>query len=357
MDVDLIRENYSAGRISRSEANAKTIEVLRKALSPGGQRFDRYFPKGINLDFMREDIGKIVNNTLTGNKSNWHGYYRELKYINSIEATDGRFRLVEAGSRNRISDGRIVEFDILVQDRRTEAKLVIESKDWKIKSQAELDKAKAQLEKVAKRAREEGVERFVWVNRKGSISPELSDELRKFGQKHNVNVYDNVSTGEATVRRKKAQHIDNVLEKESKLIAKTSARRVAKVIPYVGVVIESGIVIHKTWQWQSGRVTTRDLVVTGGGAAGGIAGATGGAFLGAKGGAVIGSFVPVAGTAVGGVVGAVVGGVAGGITGHIVGSKTTEYAAAKFYYEKMDDKEREVTVDALIVHYSRMLAN
>lgn len=345
----MIRDDYSAGRISRSRANTRTITTLREALSPGGQRFDRYFPKGVHVDFMREDIGKIVNNALTGNKSNWHGYYRELKYINSIEAPDSKFRLIESGSRNRISDGRIVEFDILTQDRRTGAKLAIESKDWKIKSRADLEKAKGQIEKIAIRAREEGVERVAWLNRKGSVSEAFKSELEDFGRKNGVAVYDRVSTGEATVRSGKAQHIDDVLAKESKLIARSSiarssARRVVKVIPYVGVVIETGFAVHKTWQYNSGRATMRDLAVTGGGAVGGVAGAAGGALAGAA----IGSFFPGPGTIIGGVIGGAVGGVAG----HIAGNKTTEYAVDKFYYEKQTEKERAATMAALLSHYS-----
>lgn len=304
---------------------------------------------------MREDIGKIVNNALTGNKSNWHGYYRELKYINSIEAPNGKFRLIVSGSRNRISDGRIVEFDILAQDRWTGAKLAIESKDWKIKSRADLEKAKGQIAKVAKRAREEGVERVAWLNRKGSVSGVFKSELDDFGRKNGVTVYDRVSTGKAAVSSGNAQHIDDVLAKESKLIAKTSVRRVVKVIPYVGVAIESGLAIHKTWQWQSGGATTRDLVTTGGGAAGGVAGAASGAWLGAKGGAAIGSFFgPGLGSAFGGVVGAVLGGAVGGVTGHIAGNKTTEYAVDKLYYEKQTEKEREATIAALLSHYSAL---
>lgn len=352
-DVNVIRDDYGAGRISLARANTRSTAVLRDAYSQRGQWFDRSFPKGVHLDFMRDDIGKITNSLITGNEKNWHGHERELKYINTIEDPDGKFKFLKANHRNRISDGRIVEFDILAEDRRTGAKLAIESKDWKIKSRADLEKAKGQLEKIAKRAREEGVERVAWLNRKGSVSEAFRGELEYFGQKNGVTVYDRVSTGEATVRRGMAQHIDDVMAEESKAIARTSARasarRVVKVIPYVGVAVESGFAIHQTWQWQAGRATTRDFALTSGGAVGGVAGAAGGAWAGAA----IGSFFPGPGN----IIGAFVGGAVGGVAGHIAGNKTTEYAVDKFYYEKQSDEEKQATIDALIANYSSISGN
>lgn len=345
-ELGQVRNSYIEGRISRPVANRRTATSFAKALSPGGLRFQREFPQGVHLDFMREDISKIVNNALSGNRTNWHGYYRELKYINAVVAPGSPFELNKANSRPRSENGRIVEFDSLFDHKRSRGTLIIEIKDKRINA-GNLQDTKDQIARIANCAREKGVTRTIWVNRQRVPEP-FRDELMKFGELHNFGIYDNVTTGQTAVRRGQAQHFDDVLRTESKLIARSCAQRVTKVMPYVGVAVESGFAIHKTWQWHSGRATTRDLVVTGGGAAGGIAGATGGALAGAA----IGSLFPGAGTLIGGVVG----GAVGGIGGHIAGNQTTEYAIDKFYYEKQTEKEREATLETLVAHYGTITA-
>ena len=338
-----IRDQYEQGLIPLPRANTLAAEAASKALSPGGLRWKRYFPNGVFLDFMRDDISRIVDNTLTGNKSNWHGFYRELKYINFIQSPDSPFELIEAGTRQKISDGRLVEFDILVQHKGTGARMVIESKDWKIASRADLGNAKEQIAKIAIRAREEGVSRVTWMNRQ-PIPDAYRGELMRFGERKGVGIYDNVTTG---LKESKALHISEILDKESKQLTQKALERKARMLTVRGaLLIESGIFVHKTWQWRSGKATTRELVSTGGGAAGGIAGVASGTWIGAS----IGSFFPGAGTAIGGVVG----GFVGGITGHFAGKTIATYAAEKLFFEKQTEQEKQATFDALIAHYTRI---
>ena len=355
VEIEQIRTSYMEGRISRPVANHRTASSFAKALSPGGQRFQREFPRGVHLDFMRNDISRVVNNALSGNKTNWHGFYRELKFINAAIAPGASFELVEAGSRQVIRDGRVVEFDSLFRERRTGKTLVIEIKDWKISSRDQLDKAKDQILKISQRAREEGVTRATWMNRQ-QVPGQFRSELVDFGRRHNVGIYDRVTTGQTAVQRGQAQHIDDVLRRESRNMTRAErVGRVNRVIPYLAVIVETGFMAHKTSQWQAGRATTRDLAVTSGGAVAGVTGAAGGAILGAKGGAAIGTFFgPGIGTAIGGTLGGLGGAVVGGVSGHFGGRKATEYAIDKFYYEKLSEEEKRATVEALIAHFESM---
>ena len=75
---------------------------------------------------------------------------------------------------------------------------------------------------------------------------------------------------------------------------------------------------YDTYQFGSGRMSTRDFTVSMAGTVGGAGGAVAGGFAGAA----IGSVVPVAGTAIGAVAGSIVGGVAGAFGS---GLATTSY--------------------------------
>jgi hypothetical protein len=348
-EIAQIRNDYFEGRISRPRANRRTATSFAKALSPGGLRFQREFPKGVHLDFMRDDISRIVNNALSGNKTNWHGFYRELKIINYIESPNSSFSLIESGSRQTISDGRLVEFDITTRHRQTGLKMVIESKDWGIRSRADLEKAKQQIAKIAIRAREEGVSRVAWINRK-PVPEQFRGELLDFGKNKGAGIYDNISTGESAVRRGNARHISSILDKESRIITTRSGlRKATKGAVVFSIAFETGFLIHKTWQWRSGRATTRDLATTGGGAVGATGGAAAGFWVGAS----VGSFFPGPGTAIGSFLGITV----GGIFGHYAGNKTTQYAIDKFYFGKQTEKEKQATIDALLSHYSSLATN
>jgi hypothetical protein len=349
-EFNQIGTDYREGQISRKIANARATNAFSKALSKNGRvtnglRFQREFSRGVYLDFMREDISRIVNNALSGNRTNWHGFYRELKFINYLQSPGSPFELIQAGTRQKISDGRLVEFDMLVRHKRTGSKMVIESKDWGIRTRADLEKAKDQIAKIAQRTREEGVSKAVWMNRQ-NVPEGFRDDLVRFGKSQSVSIYDNVSTGQSAVRLGKAQHVKALLKAESTLLTRSALKQAARVGAIFGVVMESGFAVHKTWQWQSGGATTRDLVTTAGGAGGAIAGAAGGAATGAA----IGSVFPGPGTAIGGFVG----GFVGGFAGHFAGSKGTEYAVEKLYFENQTAKEREATVEALIARYTSM---
>ena len=347
-----IQNAYLEGSLSRPVANRRSAETLAKALSPGGQRFQREFARGVHLDFMRKDISSIVNNALSGNKTNWHGFYRELKIVNSLESPQSPFQLLAAGTRERIKDGRLVEFDITAQHQKTGGLLVIESKDWKIRSAGDLEKAKAQINKIAIRAQESGVSRVAWINRQAVPSNYRSD-LMSYTERRGVGGYDRVSTGKTAVARGQAQHIDDVLQTESKLVTRSRVGRAAtRGAIIIGIMIDVGYVGYESWEWNNGRKTTRDYAISVGGAGGALAGAVGGAYLGGKGGAAIGSFFgPGPGTAIGGAIGGFSGGLVGGVGGYWTASNATEWAV-NIYYEKLSDREQELLVGSLIEYYS-----
>jgi hypothetical protein len=357
--ADLSRQVEETTVLNRNNpivVDRKIKRLLASGMSRGGLYFKNSFPKGVYFDASRNDVRKVITNLLRANRYNWHGYLRELKFINELAVPESPFILEESGGRQLIKDGRLVEFDLLTKHRSSGLKLVIESKDWKIRSKEDLEKAKKQIEKIAMRARQQGVSRVAWVNRK-LVTPRYRSELLAHAERHGVGFYDNVST---SLKRShdlvKPKRFDDVLELESSYLRKIRWGSLAgKSFVAASAVYEIGNGIYTVHKWQSGRITTREFVSTGSGAAGGLAGGIAGGFAGVKAGAAIGTlFGPGYGTAIGAAAGGLIGSVGGAIAGTAAGEFAGNTAAEKLVFQSLNEKEKRATYQALIQHYEQV---
>jgi hypothetical protein len=200
---------------SPHEINQRGRQLLSEAYSAGGRRFQNNFPGGFHLDLAKPQFQRIATNLLRANSHNWHGYERELKYLNAAARRESPFRIVSAGTRSPIADGRLVEFDALLEDKKTRLHLSAEFKDWRIDSPEKLAKAKEQINKISLRAREQGVARSIWVNR-ARIEQRMHQNLAHYAALRRVSLYSLVTTSERLPRNLvNPRRFDDVLLKES----------------------------------------------------------------------------------------------------------------------------------------------
>jgi hypothetical protein len=351
--VEEVMVKHSA---SPKVADTMIKNLLSRGMSSGGLYYERSFPKGIFYDATRSDVMKVITNLMRSNRKNWSGYMRELKFINELASSNSPFVLERAGGRELIKDGRLVEFDLLVRDKRSNLKMAIEVKEWKIRSQADLNKSKGQIQKIAMRAREEGVERVVWVNRE-RVPERFRTELEKFARSQNVGFYDDISTSQRLPRDlNKPGRLDDVLEKESRSLGRTRWGRAAgKTLIVLGVVWETYQAGAAVQKWRNGRMTNRELVSEAGGTAGGMAGGVAGGYAGAQAGAYIGTFFgPGYGTAVGAFAGGLIGAVGGGVAGTFAGTEVANTASEKMIFRKLNDYEKQKIINGLLTHYQQV---
>lgn len=337
---------YRNGEISAGGFNEAARTNLSRGLSPGGQRFTRAFPEGFYVDATKPGVKKLLERSIGTHSPHVQGYLRQTKYANVISRPNSPFELIAVEDRGpRNIDA---EFDIRAREKLTGSEVAIESKEWKIKSQKELDKAKEQLDRIVKRARVEGVEKVIWVNRRGIGNSQWENEFKRYAKQRGASVYFNVSTGPETVSRGRASGFSDILDLEAKSMRfQIKARNFSKRgLPILGAAIEVGMAGSTLVGWHEGRVSDRELARRGGGLVGGAGGVWAGAVVGSSIGAGIGSVVPGIGTAAVGVIGGIAGGVAGGITGDQLGSYAAEKAAEQFYFEKLNKNEN----DALFAH-------
>jgi hypothetical protein len=366
-------EQVAASGKSPTAVHRECRRILRDGLSQGGQRFRSEFPRGFRLDFSDPQYRKIGTNLLRGNRSNWHGYLRELKYLNEIARKQSPFRIVSVGDRAPLKSGKIVEFDALLEDKRTGLRMSAEFKDWKINSRANLDKAKLQIDKIARRAREQGVSRSMWVNR-ARLSDRYRGELEEYARRRNVSIYSGTSTSNKLAHNlKNPRRFDDALEGESRLLQRRATRAVersriavkheSKALRHIkigriagraaGPLIagyEAYEVGHTAYQWKQGAVTTRKATISAsegiGAAAGGLAGAATGAYAGGA----IGTFFPPAAPflAAGG---GVIGGIAGAIGGSMAGGAGGTLLVDQVIYKDLEEKETDALIAFLQQHY------
>lgn len=356
LGAELARQVEEAAILYRSNptiADRETKKLLSKGMSEGGRYFERSFPKGVNFDSARGDVRKVVTNLMRANRHNWHGYMRELKFINEIAHPESPFVLEQSGGRQLIKDGRLVEFDLLLKHRSNGLRLAIESKDWRIRSQEDVFKAKKQIEKIAARARQEGVTRVAWVNRE-LVPDRYRGELMAHAEQYGVGFYDNVST---SLKRPNdlvnPKRFDDVLNVEATKLRKI---RVGGLVSKGFVVVTAawsvGDGIYTVHKWRSGRMTTREFASAGGGTVGGLAGGIAGAYAGGKAGAVIGTFFgPGCGTAIGAAAGGIVGSLGGAIAGTFAGEEVGASAAEQLIFSELNKEEKRKIIEALILHY------
>ena len=352
--VEEVTVKYSS---SPGVADSMIKKLLSQGMSSGGLYYERSFPKGIFYDATRPDVQKVITNLMRANPKNWHGYMRELKYINELASPDSPFVLEKAGGRELIKDGRLVEFDLLVRDKRSNLRMAIEVKEWKIRSQGDLNKAKKQLNKIAMRAQEEGIERVAWVNRE-RIPQRFRAELEAFARSKNVVFYDDISTSQRLPRDLlKPGRFDDVLEKESILLRGIQWGRVARTVGVAAVLWETYQGVSEVQKWRSGQMTNREFVLEVGGVAGGMAGGVAGGRVGAQIGAYIGTvFEPGGGTFIGALAGGLIGAVGGGIAGSFTGKEVADTAGEKLIFQKLNDWEKQKIINVLITHYQQICA-
>lgn len=337
-----------------AEINRSGRELLAKAYSAQGRRFQSNFPRGFDVDLSISDHRKIATNLLKGNLKNWHGYERELKYLNVLSRQDSPFSITSVGSRARIADGRFVEFDLLLKDKHSGMTMSMEVKDWQIDTRAKLDKAKEQIAKIARRASEQGVDRSIWVNRSG-IGAGFREELENHAKRHRVGFYQSVSTSEKLAHNlKKPVRLDDVLKKESQGLRRLKLGRIAgRGVGWVSVaygVYEAG---HGVYQWKQGGITTRQAVMSVSEGVGAAAGGVAGSWAGAETGAVVGTFIGgPPGTAIGTVIGGIFGGIGGAIAGAWSGGLAGSFAVDQIIFRGLDEKENKALTEFLSQHYS-----
>lgn len=351
-----IRVEQAAKMSDPAVADREIKELLSAGMSRGGLYFRNSFPKDAHFDAVRPDVRKVITNLMRANHHNWHGYLRELKLINELAQPDSHFVLEESGGRRVIKDGRLVEFDLLARHRASGFKIAIESKDWKIRGNADMEKAKNQIEKIAARARQQGVSRVIWVNRK-SVHSRYRDELAANAKRRRVGFYDNIST---SLKRPhdlmNPRRFDDVMETESASLRRMrGAGLLGKGVVALTVIYEVGNGANTFHKWRSGRITTRECISTGSGTAGGLAGGLAGGYAGAEAGAFTGSFFgPGPGTAAGAVVGGLVGSAGGAIAGALAGELVGTVAAEKLMFQSLEQLEVLETIEVLKDYYQQI---
>lgn len=326
-------------------------KILSEGLSKNGQRFRSEFPRGFRLDFSDPAYRKIATNLLRGNQSNWHGYLRELKYLNEIARKQSPFSILSVGDRAKLRGGQLVEFDALLEDKRTGLKISGEFKDWKITSRASLEKAKRQIDKISRRARQQGVSRSMWVNR-ARVSDTYRKELEDYALRRNVGLYAHISTSDKLAHRlKNPQRFDDVLEKEARVLKKIKGGRlVGRGAGIAGTLYGGYQVGSAAYLWNSGAMTTRKATITASEGVGKAAGGLAGAYLGAQAGGTIGVFFPPAAPfLVAG--GGIVGGVVGAVGGSVAGSAAGELLVDQVIYKDLEEKETDALIAFLQDYY------
>jgi hypothetical protein len=346
--ADEMKALASNGASSR-QINHEGRKILSQAYSAGGRYFQRNFPRGFNLDLSKNDISRVATNLLQGNVNNWHGYERELKYLNVIAGKDSPFELLKVNDRKWIKSGKLVEFDALLKDKRSGLLMSAEFKDKKIASRAELRQAKQQIDKISRRAREQRVSRSMWVNRK-RVSENFRAELERYAAKRNVTVYIGVSTSERLPHESKnPKRFDDVLALESRGLGRW-VRLAGRSVGVGATLYGLGKGGHTFYAWQRGGLNTRAAVAAGSEAAGAAAGGLGGAAAGAQIGLAVGSaFPPLAVISVPG--GILVGGVLGAFGGGVGGKTAGEALAEEVLFKDLEHNETTAVIAYLREQY------
>lgn len=348
------------------EINQRTRQLLSEAYSSGGRRFQNNFPQGFHLDLSKPQFQKVASNLLRANALNWHGYERELKYLNVIAERESPFRIVSAGNRAPVADGRLVEFDALLEDKKSRMRVSAEFKDWRIDSPEKLRKAKEQIHKISLRAREQGVARSIWVNR-ARIDPRMERSLAKFAAFRRVSVYSPVSTSQRLARNlAKPVRFDDVLLRESRQLNRTPierlvtrkletrplghlARRSAGTIGAAYGLWKTG---HGVYQFTQGSITKRQTIMSMSDGLGSAAGGGLGAWAGAEAGATVGTMIlPGVGTLIGTVSGTIVGGITGALFGSLAGTYAGVSLVDDVIFKNLDEKEQESLMRFLAQYY------
>lgn len=348
------------------EINQRARQLLSEAYSSGGRRFQNNFPQGFHLDLSKPQFQKVASNLLRANALNWHGYERELKYLNVIAERESPFRIVSAGNRAPVADGRLVEFDALLEDKKSRMRVSAEFKDWRIDSPEKLRKAKEQIHKISLRAREQGVARSIWVNR-ARIDPRMERSLVKYAAFRRVSVYSPVSTSQRLARNlTKPLRFDDVLLRESRRLKGAQTERLFTrnlgTLPYGRLTGPSTGVIgaayglwetgHGAYQFAQGSITKRQAVMS---MSEGLGSATGGglgAWAGAEVGATVGTMIlPGVGTVVGTVSGTIVGGITGALFGSLAGTYAGVSLVDDVIFKNLDEKEQESLMLFLAQYY------
>lgn len=359
-------EEVAKSSASTHQINQRGRQLLSDAYSAGGRRFQNNFPRGFHLDLSRPQFQRIATNLLRANAHNWHGYERELKYLNVAARRESPFRIVSVGTRSPIADGRLVEFDALLEDKKTRLQLSAEFKDWRIDSPEKLAKAKEQINKISLRAREQGVTRSIWVNR-ARIEPRMHQDLEHYAASRLVSVYSPVTTSERLPRNLLTpRRFDDVLIKESRNLKYTRQGQFAgrgagairwgqfagRSAGFMGAAYGVWQTGHGAYQWTQGAITTRQAVVSVSEGIGSAAGGAAGGWAGAEAGAAIGTFFgPGPGTAVGAVIGGTVGGIGGAVLGAWSGKAAGTVLVDDVIFKDLDEKETASLIAFLKQHY------
>lgn len=359
-------EEVVKSNASTHEINRRGRQILSDAYSAGGRRFQNNFPRGFHLDLSKPQFQRIATNLLRANAHNWHGYERELKYLNVAAHRESPFRIVSVGTRSPIADGRLVEFDALFEDKKTRLQLSAEFKDWQIDSPEKLAKAKEQIDKISLRAREQGVARSIWVNR-ARIEQGRGQDLANYATSRRVSVYSPVTTSERLPRNLlHPRRFDDVLLKESRSLRYPHQRQLVgrgvggirwaqfagRGAGVIGAVYGAWQTGNGAYQWTQGTITTRQAVVSVSEGIGSAAGGVAGGWAGAEAGAAIGTFFgPGPGTAVGAVIGGTVGGIGGAVLGAWSGKAVGTVLVDDVIFKDLDEKEAASLIAFLKQHY------
>ncbi len=349
-------EGATRSSASTHEINQQGRQLLADAYSAGGRRFQNNFPGGFHLDLSKPQFQRIATNLLRANTKNWHGYERELKYLNVIARRESPFRIVSVGTRSPIADGRLVEFDALLEDKKSHLRLSAEFKDWRIDSPEKLIKAKEQIDKISRRAREQGVSSSIWVNR-ARIGKERHRDLERYAAARQVTVYSPVTTSERLPRSLlQPRRFDDVLLKESRNLRHIHREQIAargvggmrwgQLAGRGAIVVGTAYGVwqtgHGAYQWSQGAITTRQAVVSVSEGIGSAAGGFAGGWAGAEAGAAVGTFiVPGPGTAVGAVIGGAIGGIGGAVMGAWSGKAVGTLLVDDVIFKDLDEKETD----------------
>lgn len=355
-------EELTRSNTSMREINKHGRQILSEAYSAGGRRFQNNFPGGFHLDLAKPQFQRIATNLLRANSHNWHGYERELKYLNVAARQGSPFRIVSVGTRSPIADGRLVEFDALFEDKQSRLQLSAEFKDWRIDSPGKLAKAKEQIDKISLRAREQGVARSIWVNR-ARIEQGVHQDLTQYAASRRVSVYSLVTTSGRLPRNLVSpRRFDDVLLKESRGLKIPHTSQLAgpgaggiRWGQFVGRGAGVAAAGHGVWQtgqtgyqWAQGTLTTRQAVVSVSEGIGGAAGGLAGGWAGIEAGSAIGTFFgPGPGTAIGAAIGGVIGSVGGAVMGAWAGNASGTALVDDVIFKNLDEKETDSLISFL----------
>jgi hypothetical protein len=365
-------------RLGPSASNLRAMFTLKygrragRLLGNEGEDF-------LNIPGVAENAARAANL----NSSNFaKGYLRNHLYARAIYGNSD-FQLLGADRPIETASGK-TDMDLVFREKSTGQEFRMEVKNVREENiTRNIEKYKIQINKMAEDARDSGREQ-IWANRQ-----QVPSSLRQYAGDRGVRVFDNVVTGDKSRLRPGAQTMTDVLNKikdppvdehdgagavrgggplathdsvgaegglidpvEGALEGGTLAGAAwlprameigGKVIGFVGAAALVGYWGYTAYEWEHGRISTRQFATT--------TASIGGGFAGAVAVAAIGTLIGPEGTAAGGLI--------GGALGVLYGGAAAGYAVGS-YYQFEDNKfgrhQQTELMQFLTQYYSKPVA-